>query len=198
MESDVRQFLTLAERADILFVDNRRSFISKCIKWCTRSKWSHVALIVSKKEQWPKWIIEANPKGLEVRSLETRYLKVLRDSEGEILQARKRRKYRLELASLPLSLEERKEIINRAFRFSFQGRKYDFLLLTLGFIVHLLSGRRLSPRFLERSNRFICSEFLAHCFQGIIDFRRKELAYVSPEDIWQAVSKRLFVTYFRV
>jgi hypothetical protein len=198
MKVEIERFLAFADRGDILFVDNRRSLISKLIKWFTRSQWSHVALVVSKKTQWPKWIIEANPGGLEVRSLESRYLKVLRNSEGEILQAKKQSKYKLELVNPFLAQDQEKTVVERAFRFVFQGRKYDFLLLTLGFIFHLLSGRKWKPRLLENSNRFICSEFIAFCFKGIINFRRKELSYVSPEDIWQGLKEKLFTTNLRL
>lgn len=55
------------------------SLTSKIIRRFTNSYWNHVALFISKDEQWPKWVIEAVGGGVVGSPFELKYIKIIRD-----------------------------------------------------------------------------------------------------------------------
>lgn len=181
-------------RADILLVHTKGSFISKLIQEFTRSYWNHVALFISKDEQWPKWVIEAIGGGVVGTPFELKYIKVIRDDEGEILELKPSRKFEVAIVRVKnLTYDERRRVSARAYHWAFEERKYDYLLLFLGMVLHLLSFRKFYPKWLNSKNRFVCSELVAEAFyrEAGVEFSKFTVGrYVTPADIAFSAERR--------
>ena len=175
------------KRGDILLVHTRRSFISFLIRKFTKSYWNHVGVFVSKDDQWPKWVIEALPSGIVGRPFELKYVKVIRGDKGKVLQIKPSKKFHIAIArAKDLSYEQRKQISNKTYQWAFEDRGYDFLLLILGMILHLITCRTFKPRWLDIKSRFICSELIDTAFHeiaGIAFGKHTATGYVTPADI---------------
>lgn len=175
------------KRGDILLVHTRGSFVSCLIRKFTKSYWNHVGVFVSKDNQWPKWVIEALPGGTVGRPFELKYLKVVRGERGEILKITPSRKFRIAIARVTgLAYEQRRQISSKAYQWALEERGYDFLLLILGAILHLITFRTFKPRWLNIKSRFICSELVETAFNEIagIDFgKHTATGYITPADI---------------
>ncbi len=175
------------ERGDILLVHTERCLISFLIRKFTKSYWDHVGLFVSKKKQWPKWVIEALPEGIVGRPFELKYLKVVRGDRGKILKIAPSKRFQIAIVRVKnLSYEQRKQISNKAYQWALEERGYDFLLLIFGMLLHLLSFRKFKPRWLNIKSRFICSELISIAFNevaGIVFSKHTANGYVTPADI---------------
>jgi cell wall-associated NlpC family hydrolase len=178
------------KRGDILLVHTRGSLISWLIRKFTKSYWNHVGLFVSKDNQWPKWVIEALGEGIVGRPFELKYMKVIRGEKGKVLQINPSKKFRIAIVRVKdLTYEQRKEISNKAYQWALEERRYDYLLLIIGMILHLLTFRILKPRWLNIKTRFICSELIAIAFNeiaGIAFGKYTASGYVTPSDIAKA------------
>lgn len=174
-------------RADILLVHARGSLISFFIRKFTRSYWNHVGLFVSKDDHWPKWVIEAVGGGVVGRPFELKYIKVIRDDDGKILSFKHSRRYRIAIVRVKdLNHEQRKQIAARAYQWAIEERRYDYILLIFGMVLHLLSFRKWYPGWLNVKSRFICSELIAEAFKKVAGFefsRFTAAGYVTPADI---------------
>ena len=175
------------KRGDILLVHTHRSFISFLIRKFTKSYWNHVGVFVSKDNQWPKWVIEALPGGIVGRPFELKYMKIIRGDRGNILKINPSKKFDIAIArAKDLSYEQCKQISGKAYQWALEDRGYDFLLLILGMILHLLSFRKFKPRWLNIKTRFICSELIDTAFNeiaGIAFGKHSATGYVTPADI---------------
>jgi hypothetical protein len=175
------------KRGDILLVHTRRSFISSLIRKFTKSYWNHVGVFVSKDNQWPKWVIEALPGGIVGRPFELKYVKVIRGDRGRVLEIKPSKKFRIAIArAKDLSYDQRKQISNKAYQWALEERGYDFLLLILGMILHLITFRAFKPRWLNIKSRFICSELIATAFYEIANIafgKHTASGYITPADI---------------
>ncbi len=182
------------ERGDILLVHTNGCFISWVIRVFTKSYWDHVGLFVSKKGQWPKWIIEALPEGVVGRPFELKYLKVVRGERGRILKITPSAKYRIAVVRVKnLDHRQRKQITNRAYQWAIEERGYDFILLTLGMLFHLLTFRKISPGWLNIKSRFICSELIGAVFSetaGIAFGKNTASGFITPADIARSAQSR--------
>jgi len=177
------------KRGDILLVHTNRSLISSLIRKFTKSYWNHVGVFVSKDNQWPKWVIEALPEGIVGRPFELKYVKVIRGDRGKILEIKPSKKFQIAIVrAKDLIYEQRKQISGKAYQWAFQDRGYDFLLLILGIILHLLTFRTFKPGWLNIKSRFICSELIATAFNeiaGVTFGKYTASGYVTPADIGQ-------------
>jgi len=177
------------KRGDILLVHTKRSFTSWLIRRFTKSYWNHVGLFVSKDNQWPKWVIEALGEGIVARPFELKYIKVIRDDKGNIVEMKDSGKFHIAVVRVKdLTYEQRKQISNKVYKWAYEGRKYDFLLLLFGMVLHLLSFRKFRPRWLNKKSCFICSELVATAFAevaGITFGKYTASGYVTPADIAQ-------------
>lgn len=175
------------KRGDILLVHTHRSCISFLIRKFTRSYWNHVGIFVSKDEQWPKWVIEALPDGIVGRPFELKYMKVERGDRGKVLEINPSTKFKIAIARVKdLSYEQRKEISNKAYQWALQERRYDFLQLIFGMILHIITFRHFRPKWLNIKSRFICSELIAAAFYEIagVGFGKHTASgYITPADI---------------
>ncbi len=175
------------ERGDILLVHTKRSFISFLIRKFTKSYWNHVGIFVSKKDQWPKWVIEALPEGIVGRPFELKYLKVIRGDRGRILKINPSKKFHIAIVRAKnLNYQQRKQISGKAYQWALEERGYDFLLLILGMLLHLLTFRKFRPRWLNIKSRFICSELISVAFgeiAGIVFGKYTASGFVTPADI---------------
>jgi hypothetical protein len=175
------------KRADILLVHTKHNFIFWLIRKFTKSYWNHVGLFVSKDNQWPKWVIESLKPGVVGRPFELKYLKVLRDDNGRIIKTGFSKKYRIAIVRVKnLTYDQYKQISYKAYQWALEERGYDFLLLVVGMILHLLTFRHWKPGWLNIKNRFICSELIAVAFKKVagIDFAKyTDSGYVTPADI---------------
>ena len=175
------------KRGDILLVHTKRSFISWLIRKFTKSYWNHVGLFVSKDNQWPKWVIEALGEGIVGRPFELKYVKVLRGDRGKVLEINPSKKFRVAIVRVKdLTYEQRKQISNKAYQWALEERRYDYLLLIIGMVLHLLTFRILKPSWLNIKTRFICSELIATAFNeiaGITFGKYTASGYVTPADI---------------
>jgi cell wall-associated NlpC family hydrolase len=178
------------KRGDILLVHTKGSLISWLIRKFTKSYWNHVGIFVSKDNQWPKWVIEALGEGIVARPFEIKYVKVIRGDRGKVLQINPSKKFRIAIVRVKdLSYEQRKQISNKAYQWALEERRYDYLLLIIGMILHLLTFRILKPGWLNIKTRFICSELIATAFNEIagISFGKYTASgYVTPSDIAKA------------
>lgn len=178
------------KRADILLVHTKHSFISWLIRKFTKSDWNHVGLFISKDDQWPKWVIEALNPGVVGRPFELKYVKVLRDDNGKIIQIDPSKKYRIAIVRVKdLSYEQCKKITTKAYHWALEEKGYDFLLLIVGIVLHLLTFRRWRPQWLNVKNKFICSELIAVVFKKVagVDFaKHADTGYVTPADIYRS------------
>jgi len=178
------------KRGDILLVHTKRSLISWLIRKFTKSYWNHVGLFVSKDNQWPKWVIEALGEGIVGRPFELKYVKVIRGDRGKVLEINPSKKFRIAIVRVKdLSYEQRKQISNKAYQWALEERRYDYLLLIIGMILHLLTFRILKPGWLNIKTRFICSELIAIAFNeiaGITFGKYTASGYVTPSDIAKA------------
>jgi len=174
------------KRGDILLVHTKRSFISWLIRKFTKSYWNHVGLFVSKDNQWPKWVIEALGEGIVGRPFELKYVKVLRGDRGKVLEINPSKKFRVAIVRVKdLTYEQRKQISNKAYQWALEERRYDYLLLIIGMVLHLLTFRILKPSWLNIKTRFICSELIATAFNeiaGITFGKYTASGYVTPAD----------------
>ena len=175
------------KRGDILLVHTHRCFISFLIRKFTKSYWNHSGVFASKDDQWPKWVIEALPGGIVGRPFELKYVKVIRGDEGQILEIKPSKKFCIAIVRAKgLSYEQCKQISNKAYQWALEDRGYDFLLLILGMILHLLSFRKFKPRWVNVKTRFICSELIDTAFNeiaGIAFGKHAATGYVTPADI---------------
>jgi signal peptidase I len=175
------------KRGDILLVHTHRSFISFLIRKFTRSYWNHVGVFVSKDDQWPKWVIEALPGGIVGRPFELKYVKAIRGDMGDVIEIKPSKKFNVAIArAKDLSYEQGKHISSKAYQWALEDRGYDFLLLILGMILHLITFRRFRPGWLNIKSRFICSELIDTAFNeiaGITFGKHTATGYVTPADI---------------
>ena len=175
------------KRGDILLVHTRSSLISWLIRKFTKSYFNHIGLFVSKDNQWPKWVIEALGEGVVGRPFELKYVKVIRGDRGKVLEINPSKKFRIAIARVKnLSYEQRKQISSKAYQWALQERRYDYLLLIMGMVLHLLTFRVLRPRWLNIKTRFICSELIAAAFNeitGIAFGKYTASGFVTPADI---------------
>ena len=175
------------KRGDILLVHTHRSSISFLIRKFTKSYWNHVGMFVSKDNQWPKWVIEALPGGIVGRPFELKYVKVIRGDKGKVIQIKPSKKFHIAIArAKDLSYEQRKEISGKAYQWALEDRGYDFLLLILGMILHLITFRIFKPRWVNIKSRFICSELIDTAFNeiaGIVFGVHTATGYITPADI---------------
>ena len=178
------------KRGDILLVHTHRSFISFLIRKFTKSYWNHVGVFVSKDDQWPKWVIEALPGGIVGRPFELKYMKVTRGDGGKVLEIKPSKKFHIAVArAKDLNYDQRKQISSTAYQWALEDRGYDFLLLILGMILHLLTFRAFRPGWLNIKSRFICSELIDTAFNeiaGIAFGKYTATGYVTPADIGNA------------
>ena len=178
------------KRGDILLVHTKRSLISWLIRKFTKSYWNHVGLFVSKDNQWPKWVIEALGEGIVGRPFELKYVKVIRGNRGKVIEINPSKKFRVAIIRVKdLTYEQRKKICNKAYQWALEERRYDYLLLIIGMVLHLLTFRILKPGWLNIKTRFICSELIATAFNeiaGITFGKYTASGYVTPGDIAKA------------
>ena len=175
------------KKGDILLVHTKGNLISWLIRKFTRSYWNHVGLFVSKDNQWPKWVIEALAEGIVGRPFELKYIKVVRGDRGRVLKIKPSKKFHIAIVRVKnLSYEQRKQIGNRAYQWALEERRYDFLLLLIGMILHLITFRLFRPGWLNIKSRFICSELIATDFYkiaGITFGKYTASGFVTPSDI---------------
>ncbi len=182
-------------RADILLVHTNYSLISKIIRKFSKSYWNHCGLFVSKDDQWPKWIIESVKKqGVVGSPFELKYLKVIRDDDGRMLEIKPSRKYNIAIVRVKgLTYQQRRRVSARAYHWAIEERKYDYLLFILGMIIHLMTFRRFYPKWLRSATRFTCSELIASAFYKEADFKFSkytECGYVTPADIAKTAKEK--------
>jgi len=175
------------QQSDILLVHDRQGMMGWLIRKFTRSYWNHAALFVSKDGLWPKWVIEAQPGGVIGSPFELKYTKTIRDDNGQIIETKPAPQFHIAIARAKnLTAQQRKDIATSTYKFALQDTGYDYLLLILGMILHLLTWRRWHPSWLNRKGRFICSELVAAAYTATaaIEFgRHTSSGYVTPGDI---------------
>lgn len=175
------------QRADILLVHTKYSPISWLIRKFTKSYWNHVGLFISKDDQWPKWVIEALGDGVVGRPFEIKYIKVMRDDDGNIVEVKQSKKYDIAIVRVKnITYEQRKQIATKAYQWALEERSYDYILLILGMILHLITYRKWRPAFMNAKYSFICSEVIATAYKKIanVDFGKDTAAgYITPADI---------------
>jgi len=125
---------------------------------------------------------------------ELKYLKVIRDDNGKILKIKPSKKYEIAIVRVKnLSFEKRKKISARAYHWAIEERKYDYMLLIFGMVLHFLSFRKFYPEWLKAQNKFICSELIAKAFYDIagVEFSKYTAGgYVTPADIASSAKEK--------
>lgn len=164
---------------DILFCSGE-SYISKLIKDATKSKYSHVAMLLqlTKTGQW--LVLESvESKGVRCVTLKEGYLENYNGSgkpyPGHLYVARHKQ------------VQEKEENIPSVYHkaFSLLGDEYDEerIISIAARIILKQAGIKASGKLLP-SNTFICSEFVYTCFREIgIDFTFDDSGFIAPSDI---------------
>lgn len=121
----------------------RNTFIAKCIKLFTKSRFNHTAMVV---EIWGViCIIDSQNDGTNIRTFE---------------QWKKKYNYKYEVTTLNLSDQEKREMSKKAL--SMVGvTKYDFVSLLIWQPMYILFGKWHGKKNASANKRMYCSEFVA-------------------------------------
>lgn len=152
------------KEGQVILVNTKKGFIANTIKWFTKCKYNHVAIITEYLGEL--FITEAVAKGfVPTMSLEA-YLKEIeekKDKEILILEP-----YAFYTQHIQVTYNRLKQVANKG---------YEFLNLTLFQIIKQLTGKWIGTK---DSKRVICSEAVAYAFPMIFPEPWK----VDPQDFF--------------
>lgn len=111
-----------------------------------------------------------------------------------ILRVKPSKKYEIAVVHVKnLTYEQKKRGSAKAYHWAFEGRKYDYLLLILGMLLHLLTFHYYHPKLLKHKNRFICSKLISDAFYkeaGVEFSKHTPAGYVTPGDIAETAKRK--------
>jgi uncharacterized protein YycO len=177
-EVDAQPILSYADlrsnlkTGDIVFCSGSY-FFSKCIRWVTKSCWSHIGVIYRDDTLGRIFILESETLiGVRLAPLS----KYLRDYHG------RNRPYQGRIVIGRLQPSPPVEDFNKAISFGMDEltKPYDNLeIARIAFRILFKMGRR------SRDKKYICSELIYECFRKADIWFKFSHRSISPDDIWK-------------